>query len=182
MAAVVIPTEANNSNFHLRQLAGAFALITDWEFVIGGTNYAPNFTKGSIICTPITSAVETSQTKRHTRALREDGLLGITEASFIRYTLQLDFYKRNADEATEIEAFSEALRVREALKSWQFAEYLARYNAEILTNYGIISSVSEMIDNKLINRAFFDFAIVSKYEVSEGDEYFTEIKLKSHKI
>lgn len=164
--------------FELKHLAKMFSGFTDWDFVIGGVRFSPNFVRGAIICSPISTSSETSQTKRHAQKTGDDDTLQISETSFIRYTLQLDFYKQNDDTATEIQALSEAIKTREWLKSWQVSEYLADINAEILPNYSIIQNVVEMIDNKPINRAFFTFDIISQVEISESDKYADTTAIK----
>lgn len=149
--------------------------ITSLDFVMGGTRYAPNFVKGVVLCNVVSSEVETSNTK--TLYKIDDENLQIKEASYVRYTLQLDVYKQNGKNSLEIEAFSEALRLREWLHSYYVEDYLSKKNAEILQNFSIIQTTSELIENKLINRAFFDFAIVSKVEIIENDKSLKNIVL-----
>lgn len=154
--------------------------ITSLDFVMGGTQYAPDFVKGVVLCNVVSSEVETSNTK--TLHKIDDENLQIKEASFVRYTLQLDIYKQNGKNSLEIEAFSEALRLREWLHSYYVEDYLSKKNAEILQNFSIIQTTSELIENKLINRAFFDFAIVSKVEIIENDKSLKNIVLVGENI
>lgn len=154
--------------------------ITSLDFVMGGTQYAPNFVKGVVLCNVVSSEVETSNTKTSHKI--DDENLQIKEASFVRYTLQLDIYKQNGKNSLEIEAFSEALRLREWLHSYYVEDCLSKKNAEILQNFSIIQTTSELIENKLINRAFFDFAIVSKVEIIENDKSLKNIVLLGENI
>lgn len=149
--------------------------ITSLDFVMGGTQYAPNFVKGVVLCNVVSSEVETSNTK--TLHKIDDENLQIKEASYVRYTFQLDIYKQNGKNSLEVEAFSEALRLREWLHSYYVEDYISKKNAEILQNFSIIQVTSELIENKLINRAFFDFAIVSKVEIIENDKNLKNIVL-----
>lgn len=154
--------------------------ITSLDFVMGGTQYAPDFVKGVVLCSVVSSEVETSNTK--TLHKIDDENLQIKEASYVRYTLQLDIYKQNGKNSLEIEVFSEALRLREWLHSYYVEDYLKQKNAEILQNFSIIQTTSELIENKLINRAFFDFAIVSKVEIVENDKSLKNIVLVGENI
>lgn len=154
--------------------------ITSLDFVMGGTQYTPNFVKGVVLCSIVSSDVETNNTK--TLKKIDDENLQIKEASYVRYTLQLDIYKQNSKNSLEIEAFSEALRLREWLHSYYVEDYLNKKNAEILQNFSIIQTTSELIENKLINRAFFDFAIVSKVEIIENDKSLKNIVLVGENI
>lgn len=154
--------------------------ITSLDFVMGGTQYAPNFVKGVVLCSVVSSEVETNNTKTLHKV--DDGSLQIREASYVRYTLQLDIYKQNGKNSLEIEAFNEALRLREWLHSYYVEDYLSKKNAEILQNFSIIQTTSELIENKLVNRALFDFAIVSKVEIIEKDESLKKIVLLGENI
>lgn len=151
--------------------------ITAFDFMIGGTNFAPNFVRGVIICTILNSEICTSQTKKYEGLDSDKDMLKIVDSSLIQHNFQLDFYKRNAENATEIETYSEALRVREWLKSYQVQDYLSKFNAEILPNYAIIQNTSELIENKQINRSFFEFSVISKIEIAEFDKYVDKIKI-----
>lgn len=165
--------------FEIKDLAGMFKLITKFDFVLGGLKYSPNFVRGVCIASLINSEVCASQVKHFSNKPDEKGLIEITETSIIQYNFQIDIYKENSRNAKEIEAYSEALRVRELLKSWQVDEYLKVKNAEILPNYSIIQTSGELVENKLINRAFFDFSIISKISVFEKDKYADRVEFIS---
>ncbi len=152
--------------------------ITDYDVIMGGTRYAGDYNKGLIIISLVNTQVLTSSSKRF--VLKDDDF-DINESSLIQYNFQLDCYKRNSENATEIEAFNEAIKVQEWLKSYYVREYLAKKNAQILPNYANIAFTNELIDGVFINRAIFEFSIIHKVEISEADIGLTP-KLKDNKI
>lgn len=146
-------------------------LITRFEVIIGGTDLTANLDKGAIIITPISSIPITSQDKRFKPLILVDdegtqrGF--IKEVSIIENTYQIDFYKVNAPNTPYIEAEKEALKLREWLNSFECIEYLESLNSAMLPAYGGISYSSELLNKKFVNRAFFEFKILTTSEIKE---------------
>lgn len=151
--------------------------ITALPVVFGGTSYAVDFVKGVCVVSLINSEACTSQTKHFSKKVDDDDKITLKNVSILQWNFQIDIYKKNDDDVSEIQAYEEAIKIREWLKTLQVSEYLKGLNAEIFANYGIINFVSELVDNKLINRAFFEFSIVGEYEISERDEWFDKINI-----
>lgn len=151
-------------------------LITDYEVIIGQIRYSAPFIKGVIVLSLVNSQVLTSSAK-HFNA--EGDFIGISESSYIQQNFQLDVYKLNDENATEIQAFSEALKLQEWLKGFYVREYLQGFESEILPNYANINFTAEMVDGVLVNRAFFDFSIISKITINEKSEGgFAKVEFK----
>lgn len=156
------------------------SLITPYEVIIGGTALTANLDNGAIIITPISSIPITSQDKQFKPLIltddngRQRGF--IKEASIIESTYQIDFYKVNAPNTPYIEAEKEALKIREWLNSFECIEYLEALNSAMLPAYGIISHSAEQLNKKFVNRAFFEFKILTTSEIKE------EVGLADHAI
>lgn len=150
--------------------------ITDFAVIIGGTRYAGDYGAGLIVLSLVNSQVLTSSAKRF---IAVDSDFSINETSIIQQNFQLDCYKRNSENATDIEAYSEALKIQEWLKSFYVKEYLAKKDAQILPNYANIVFANELIDGVFINRAIFEFSIVSKVLINEADIGIETIRYKT---
>lgn len=138
--------------------------ITDYKVVIGQIRYAAPFVKGVIVLSLVNSQVLTSSAKKFTLD-GED--INIDETSLIQQNFQLDIYKQNEENTSDIQAYKEALKLQEWLKSFYVREYLDNLKSEILPNYAQIAFTAELVDGVLINRAFFDFSIISKIAINE---------------
>lgn len=147
------------------------ALITNFEVIIGGTALTANLDKGAIIITPISSVPISSQDKKFKPLILidDDGVQRgfIKEVSIIENTYQIDFYKVNASNIPYIEAEKEALKLREWLNSFECIEYLESLNGAMLPAYSTISYSSELLNKKFVNRAFFEFKILTTSEIKE---------------
>ncbi len=146
-------------------------LITDFEVIIGGTALTANLDKGAIVITPTSSVPITSQDKRFKPLILVDdegtqrGF--IKEVSIIENAYQIDFYKVNAPNLPYIEAEKEAIKIREWLNSFECIEYLESLNSAMLPAYGGINYSSELLNKKFVNRAFFEFKILTTSEIKE---------------
>lgn len=145
-------------------------LITSYDVVVGGTLLTANLDKGCIVLNLINSENVTSQYKDFKNLFVNDDKSEayIKEYSYIKSAYQCDIYKVNSPNATCIEAELEALKIREWLKSFETIEYLQGLNATILPCYSNINYTSELLNKKFVNRAFFDFQIISIVEIKEG--------------
>lgn len=155
--------------FEIKHLYDMLKPKTAYDLVIGGTDYSADFVKGVVILSLVNSEVLTSQSKDWQSVENSDDKAIIAESSIIQYNFQLDCYKKNDDNIEMIQAFNEAIALREALKGLDIYDYLQSLGSEILPNYSVIQFTTEAIDNKIINRAFFEFSIISKFEILESD-------------
>lgn len=145
-------------------------MITNYEVIIGGTNLTANLEKGCIILslinsTPLTSFDYNMKDIISTPSLPPRGY--VKGSNIIQNTYQIDIYKVNDINARVIEVEVEALKIREWLKSMQVYEYLNSLNSQILPCYSTISYTSEQYNKKFVNRAFFDFDILTFSEIQE---------------
>ena len=166
--------------FEIKHIHGLLKPFTNYDIIIGGTDYKADFVKGIAIASLINSQILTSQSKEWL-PIENSELANIRESSLIQWNFQLDFYKRNDDNVEMIQAFNEAIQVREFLKGLDCQDYLKALDSEILPNYSIIQFTTEAVDNKIINRAFFEFSIVSRFSVLESDSKIENVTI-SNKI
>lgn len=166
--------------FEIKHIHGLLKPFTNYDIIIGGTDYKADFVKGIAIASLINSQILTSQSKEWL-PIENSELANIRESSLIQWNFQLDFYKRNDDNVEMIQAFNEAIQVREFLKGLDCQDYLKALGSEILPNYSVIQFTTEAVDNKIINRAFFEFSIVSRFEILESDSKIENVTI-SNKI
>lgn len=166
--------------FELKHIYELLKRFTSYNVIIGGTDYKADFVKGIAIASLVNSQILTSQSKEWI-PLENSDLTNIKESSLIQWNFQLDFYKRNDENVESIQAFNEAIKVREYLKGLDCQDYLKALDSEILPNYSIIQFTTEAVDNKIINRAFFEFSIVSRFSVLESDSKIENVTI-SNKI
>lgn len=157
---------------------------TDFDIVVGGAGLTANFDKGCIIINPLSSAPIT-RSDRNFRDLKvtPEGSGYITQSSLIKITYQLDFYKVNPANTQYIHAYIEAQRIQEVLKSMDVGEILRAYNAEILPSLGVINFLTEFNEQKrLVNRAFFDFEVISQVDITQEVKTFDKITIDKDTI
>ena len=143
-------------------------LITEYEVIIGGTLLTANLDKGALIVNLINSQNITSQFKDFKNLIVEDDKGYIKEYSYLQNTYQVDLYKVNSLEVSYIEVEKEAIKIREWLKSFETIEYLQGLESSILPCYSQIGYSAELINKKFVNRAFFDFQIITRTEIKEA--------------
>ena len=80
----------------------------------------------------------------------------------------ISFQKKNARNILFVECEKEALKIRQWLNSFETYEYLAKLDSEILPVYSNLQYSNEMIENKLVQRATFEFSIISRVIISEN--------------
>ena len=135
-------------------------LITNFNVIIGGGGISADFNKGVIVLNLLQSRPVSSNIRKFDRL--ED-----KEYSFIESFYQADIYKRNAQNILFIECEKEASKIKQWLNSYEVAEYLYSLDSEILPAYSIMQFSNEIIENKLVQRASFDFSIITRVEISE---------------
>lgn len=167
-------------------------LITDYDVIIGGTLLTANFDKGAIILNLISSNNVTSQYKDFLNPIvskkeNEEESEIITEASikeysYIQSNYQIDIYKVNPANVNYIEVEIVALKIREWLKSLETIEYLKTLHATILPCYSNINYTSELYNKKFVNRAFFDFSIISIANIKEAVDAIEKVLITENLI
>lgn len=142
-------------------------LITTYDVYIGGTMLPVNYSNGAIIIYALNSQDMTSQYKNmFDVTISESKEKG---KSIIGITYQVDVFKKNSKNATKIEVESEALKIKEWLKSFEVQEYLDTLQSEILPTYSTIRFLpNEEINKEYVNRASFDFTIITTNEIREN--------------
>ena len=142
--------------------------ITSYEIIIGGALLPVNFKKGSVLITHINNSVLSNSNKNFTKLIDVNDDSFIEQYSIIQSNYQLDVYKINDNKQGIIEANQEALNIQEYLKSLDVQEYLKANNIEILPSYSNITCLSEFNEQKhLINRAFFEFSLISYISIKQ---------------
>ena len=164
--------------FEIKHIHGLLKPFTNYDIIIGGTDYKADFVKGVAIASLINSQILTSQSKEW-QPIENSELANVRESSLIQWNLQLDFYKRNDENVDTIQAFNEAIKVRECLKGLDCYDFLKALDSEILPNYSIIQFTTEAVDNKIINRAFFEFSIISRFEIFESDSKLENVTISN---
>lgn len=147
-------------------------LITTYPVIIGGTTAVPDLANGVIIVYPLSPKPVTSQSKDMVNLIdsKEVG------SSKIETTYQIDIFKQNAKNINYIEIEKEALKIQEWLKSFEIEEYLASLQSEILPNYSTIRFDMNLEYNHIfLNKASFDFSIISNNSISESVNIIEDI-------
>lgn len=149
-------------------------LITKYNVIIGGGGISADFNKGVIVLNLLQSHPVSSNIKKFKDLDKKEFVENekhystIREYSFIQADYQLDIYKKNAQNILFVECEREVNKIKQWLNSYEAAEYLASLDSEILPAYATTSFFNEMIENKLVQRASFDFSIISRVEISEN--------------
>lgn len=160
--------------YHLFKPKNNPELITPFEVVIGGGGIAANFEKGVVVLNLLSSMAASSNIRRFNDLEKNGFLQGkehyskVTEFSYIQSDFQCDIYKKNARNILFVECEKEALKIRQWLNSFEAYEYLAKLDSEILPVYSNLQYSNEMIENKLVQRATFDFSIISRVIITES--------------
>ncbi|HDZ5042718.1 TPA: hypothetical protein RTG66_001555 [Campylobacter jejuni] len=157
-------------------------LITDYEVIIGGTNLPANLVKGSIILTPLSSVNASSQYKDFSKIIQprlNDNKGLINEYSVLENTYQIDIYKVNAPNLNYIEVEIEAIKIKEWLKSFETIEYLESLYSQILPCYSSIIFSSEQYNKQFVNRATFEFQILTLSIIREDVKIIDKVEIEN---
>lgn len=151
-------------------------LITTYQVAIMGTNYTPDLAQGAITIQTKNVRSATSQNKD---MLNPDETESTEKGtSLIEITYQVDIYIKNPSNITYIEVEREAIKIKEWLKSFEIQEYLEALGSEILTNYSNIRLFpNEEINKQFINRAGFDFTIITDSSINESVDIIENVVL-----
>lgn len=146
-------------------------LITSFEVIVGGTALTADLNKGAIVLNLVSSTPITLQFKDFKHLIlkydKENVEGYINEYSLLENTYQVDIYKVNSPNANVIEVEVEALKIREWLNSFESIEYLQSFDSAMLPCYSNINYTSELLQNHFVNRAFFEFKIITKNVINE---------------
>ena len=148
-------------------------LITSFNVVIGGGGISADFNKGVVVLNLLQSRPVSSNIRRFENLAEQEFIENkehysrVKEFSYIQTDYQMDIYKKNAQNILFIECEKEALKIRQWLSSFEASEYLAGLHSEILPCYSVLRFSNEMVESKLVQRASFDFSIITKVEISE---------------
>lgn len=152
--------------------------ITDFEIIIAGNDYPANMEKGALIITPINSIVLSNAMKDTTKIIDNNS---INQISKIQTNFQVDIYKVNPNGNNGNAALTEALNIREWLKTFDVQEYLNNLNYEILPCYAPINFTIDYTDQKkLVNRCYFEFSIIENIETPQSINIFNNIEIKQN--
>lgn len=158
------------------------SLITNYSVVIGGTTLPADLERGAIILTPLSSKKATAHFKDFKNLFEpepEGDTYKIAEYSYLQTLYQCDIYKVNDLNIQEIQAEVEAYKIREWLASMECLEYLKSKKAGILPIYSQVRFTQELLSNKkFVNRASFDFEIISLNEIKEWVHVVDKIKIE----
>lgn len=153
--------------FDISKLYNLIKLRSTYDIIMGGTSLTPDYNKGTIILSVINQRQITRQTEDYKNVINDltsEGKYKIPVYNIIETMYQLDFYKINELNSQKLEVEQEAINIQTFLNSMQAQEYLDEYRAAMLPNYsnGLTFS-SEIINEQLVNRVFFEFKIMSDY-------------------
>lgn len=157
---------------------------TDFDIVIGGAGLTANFDKGCIIVNLLNSTpITRSDRNFKDLTITSEGTGYITQSSLIKAIYQLDIYKINPSNTQFIHAYTEAQIIQETLKSMDTSDIFKANNAEILPSFGVINYLTEFNEQKrLVNRAFFDFAVIYQIGITQDIKTFDKILFDKNTI
>lgn len=134
--------------------------VTAYPVIFGGTSAVINTITGGFIITQISSNDIGSPV--NVMVKNNDDTFSSIQKTLTKNVIQIDFYKAFNEKDNGFIVSSEINKVMQYLKSYEALEYLKALDYEILPNYSNIQIVSEYTEQKsLVNRAFFDFSIIS---------------------
>lgn len=150
--------------------------ITAYPLIIGGGGGTLDLIKGGWIISPL-------RTKPLNEGIYDklkltDNGAEKTLKRLIQTDYQIDFFISPLNKEKSTDLFNEAWRIFTFLKSINAILYLREFEAEILPINGNIQYFSEFGENKhLINRAMFEFSIISKAEYTQDFKVFDKAKI-----
>lgn len=168
---------------HDNILHDLIAPITDYNIIIGGTTLPANMAQGSVIITLI-SAKPLTRADHDLKHIITQGELKVSpQSSVIQSNYQLDIYKINPANADYIHAHAEAFKIREYLQSHEASKLLQAQNAQILPLLSSVSFLNDFTESKeLVNRAYFDFSLISPYKLMQDIKTFDKIRITQNHI
>lgn len=150
--------------------------ITAYPLIIGGGGGTLDLIKGGWIISPL-------RTKPLNEGIYDklkltDNGAEKTLKRLIQTDYQIDFFISPINKEKSTDLFNEVWRIFTYLKSINAILYLREFEAEILPINGNIQYFSEFGENKhLVNRAMFEFSIISKAEYTQDFKVFDKAKI-----
>ena len=168
----------------------ALSGFTSFDVIFGGNSLVANFDRGAVILTPITQKPITRSVREWQNVTLNEGedtkgveIPTINQFSLIATTYQCDVYRVNPSNIDYISANREATLIQEFLKSMEVSEKLAEAQSEILPSFTNISFLTDFNEQKkLVNRAFFEFVIISQISVKESINIVKNAKINNEII
>lgn len=150
---------------------------TKYPLILGGTDTNASLEAGAWVLNALNSKAET---KPDLQAIQQGEALFWVQSRIITTNYQLDFYKAfNNVVDLDFIVQNEATQMQGWLNSLFIAEDLQKIDGEILPTQGAINYTSELGANKVVlNRASFDFAIISYEKIGWNADKTEQIKLK----
>lgn len=166
--------------FNTTLLHEIIAKKTHYDVIIGGSDLPANFDKGCVIINLINSTPLTQSFKDFSSIQTKDNISTIKSTNLVRNNYQLDLYRSNPRNFEYLDVEIQAQRLREYLNSYDVADYMEKIGAEILPTISQITFLTDFNEQKkLINRAFFEIAVVFTIEGEQNTNIFDKITLEN---
>ena len=166
--------------FNTTLLHEIIAKKTPYDVIIGGSTLPADFEKGCVIINLINSQALTHSFKDFSKIETKDNTSTIKSTNLARNNYQLDLYRSNPRNFEYLDIEIQAQRLREYLNSYEVAEYLDTHGADILPVTSQITFLSEFNEQKkLINRAFFEIAVVFTIQGEQDISIFDKITIEN---
>lgn len=169
--------------FNTTLLHEIIAKKTHYDVIIGGSTLPADFEKGCVIINLINSTPLTQSFKDFSSIQTKDDTSTIKSTNLVRNNYQLDLYRSNPRNLEYLDIEVQAQRLREYLNSYDVADYMEKIGADILPVTSQITFLSEFNEQKkLINRAFFEIAVVFTIQGEQNTNIFDKIALENKLI
>jgi hypothetical protein len=169
--------------FNTTLLHEIIAKKTHYDVIIGGSTLPADFEKGCVIINLINSTPLTQSFKDFSSIQTKDNTSTIKSTNLVRNNYQLDLYRINPRNFEYLDIEVQAQRLREYLNSYDVADYMEKIGADILPVTSQITFLSEFNEQKkLINRAFFEIAVVFTIQGEQNINIFDKITLENKLI
>lgn len=168
---------------HDKILYDLISPISDYNIIIGGTILPANMYKGTVIITFINAKPLTRADNDFKHIIEQGELKLSAQSSIVQCNYQLDVYKINPANADYIHAHSEAFKIREYLQSQKASELLKENATQIFPLITPLNFLNDFTDAKeLVNRAYFEFSLISEYKLMQDVRIFDKIQLNQNLI
>ena len=166
--------------FNTTFLHEIIAKKTPYDVIIGGSYLPADFEKGCVIINLINSQAITQSFKDFSKIETKDNTSTIKSTNLVKNNYQLDLYRSNPRNFEYLDIEVQAQRLREYLNSYDVADYMAKIGADILPVTSQITFLSEFNEQKkLINRAFFEIAVVFTIQGEQNTNIFDKITIEN---
>ena len=164
--------------YHLFKPLNNENAITAYPLIIGGGGGTLDLIKGGWIISPLRTKPLNEGIYDSLAINSVDETASKTLKRLIQTDYQIDFFISPLNKEKSTDLFNEAWRIFTYLKSHNAILYLREFEAEILPINGNIQYFSDFGENKhLVNRAMFEFSIISKAEYTQDFKVFDKAKI-----